>query len=565
MPGRGRGQSNGKPSHKSGDSGNEGQKDCEEEQGAAGGEPNLEEEGSEPTLADIANILKAHIGQQRAREDQWNRDAARQELKFNELQKQFALFKMEVQTQTTPTVRPTHGLEPEEVASPAYSQTGDSLYAHPHFSPAPKLQKLSEDDDIEHFLITFERIAIACRWPKADWAFHLIPLLTGKARGAFVHMDVDLSMNYDQVKQAILQKYDINSETYRQRFRSLQVEPEETPKELYIRLKELYGKWVQPKGKTVGQINEIIILEQYLRMLSPELQVWIKEHDPKSAEEAASLADVFVAARRKNQSWAYKSWKKDDRNQPQAQQVSSVGKPPAKEKIATSHASKFQGKKPICYLCGQEGHTKPMCPQNPVKMSQMCFVPREELQKAGAMQPLKETSVELNGQALKALIDTGSTQTLVQRRYVPSQSVCTSETIPICCVHGDEKNYPTADVYVTVNGQTYLLNVGVVENLPFPVILGGDFPVLIDLLQSAKCNVALTRAQAKQSEETVSDLSTLPFYDVEFFPEKTKERKSKSQRRREKFQGTVVAPSDSPEPKVQHEFKIPGNILELQH
>lgn len=90
-------------------------------------------------------------------------------------------------------------------------------------------------------------------------------------------MDVDLSMNYEQVKQAILQKYDINSETYRQRFRSRQVEPEETPKELYTRLKELYGKWVQPKGKTVEQISEIIILEQYLRMLSPELVVWIKE------------------------------------------------------------------------------------------------------------------------------------------------------------------------------------------------------------------------------------------------------------------------------------------------
>ncbi|PWA19683.1 hypothetical protein CCH79_00007086, partial [Gambusia affinis] len=67
-----------------------------------------------------------------------------------------------------------------------------------------------------------------------------------KARSAFVHMDVDVSMNYDQVKLAVLQKYDINSETYRQRFRSLQVEPEETPKELYIRLKELYVKWVQP-------------------------------------------------------------------------------------------------------------------------------------------------------------------------------------------------------------------------------------------------------------------------------------------------------------------------------
>ncbi|XP_034037239.1 uncharacterized protein LOC117520041 [Thalassophryne amazonica] len=378
-------------------------------------------------------------------------------------------------------------------------------------------------------------------------------------------MDVDLSMNYDQVKLAVLQKYDINSETYRQSFRSLQVEPEETPKELYIRLKELYGKWVQPKGKTVEQINEIIILEQFLRMLSKELQVWIKEHDPKTAEEAASLADMFVAARRKNSLWTYQSWKKDGRNQPPVQQVSSVGKPPVKGKFNNPQALKFQGKKTICYLCGQEGHTKPMCPQNPVKLSQICFVPREEIHKAGAMWPLKETSVELNGQSLKALIDTGSTRTLVQRSYVPSQSVCTSEIVLICCVHGDERKYPTADVFVTVKEQTYLLNVGVADNLSFPVILGSDLPVLTDLLQSPQCNMALTRAQARQSEETPPSLSTLPFYNLEFSSEKKKERKSKWQRRREKFQGTAVMPPDSSEPEVLEDFKIPGNILELQH
>lgn len=46
-----------------------------------------------------------------------------------------------------------------------------------------KLLKLTDEDDIEHFVIAFERIATACRWPRADWSFHLIALLTGKARG----------------------------------------------------------------------------------------------------------------------------------------------------------------------------------------------------------------------------------------------------------------------------------------------------------------------------------------------------------------------------------------------
>ena len=50
----------------------------------------------------------------------------------------------------------------------------------------PKLHPLSKEDDIEHFLATFERVAATCRWPEST---RLVPLLTGKARSAFVAME----------------------------------------------------------------------------------------------------------------------------------------------------------------------------------------------------------------------------------------------------------------------------------------------------------------------------------------------------------------------------------------
>lgn len=68
-------------------------------------------------------------------------------------------------------------------------------------------------------------------------------------------------------------------------------------KQLHVRLKDLFYKWVKPAENTVYEVAETIILEQFLRMLGPELQTWIRENDPSSAEEAARLADVFVAAR----------------------------------------------------------------------------------------------------------------------------------------------------------------------------------------------------------------------------------------------------------------------------
>lgn len=72
-------------------------------------------------------------------------------------------------------------------------------------------------------------MAIACRWPKVNWAIRLASLLMGKACSAYVAMDGTDAEDYDKVKEAILIKYEINSEIYRQRFHSSEILPDETP------------------------------------------------------------------------------------------------------------------------------------------------------------------------------------------------------------------------------------------------------------------------------------------------------------------------------------------------
>jgi len=47
----------------------------------------------------------------------------------------------------------------------------------------------------------------------------------------------------------------------------------ETLKELYVRLKDLLYKWVKPSEKTMQQFAETVILEQFLRMLCPDVFV----------------------------------------------------------------------------------------------------------------------------------------------------------------------------------------------------------------------------------------------------------------------------------------------------
>uniref|UniRef100_A0A9J8BQU4 SCAN box domain-containing protein n=1 Tax=Cyprinus carpio carpio TaxID=630221 RepID=A0A9J8BQU4_CYPCA len=87
-------------------------------------------------------------------------------------------------------------------------------------------------------------------------------------------------------------------ETYRLRFRSLTVPTGESVRETYNRIKGLYKRWMRPEMKNKEQLGETIILEQYLRVLRPDVRVWVKENQPLTGEGAARLAERYMAAHR---------------------------------------------------------------------------------------------------------------------------------------------------------------------------------------------------------------------------------------------------------------------------
>ena len=84
--------------------------------------------------------------------------------------------------------------------------------------PRPTLQKLTADDDIESYLQMFERVATQQDWPLEIWATQLAGLLTGDALDAFSSVPPATSNKYKEVKEAILDRFEVNAETL-QRFR----------------------------------------------------------------------------------------------------------------------------------------------------------------------------------------------------------------------------------------------------------------------------------------------------------------------------------------------------------
>ena len=96
--------------------------------------------------------------------------------------------------------------------------------------PALKLTRLGEGDDIEAFLVTFERTMKAYEVDTARWSF----MLARESPAGYAAMAADSARVYDNLKAAILRRYNINAGTYRQRFRAAKLKARETPRELAI-------------------------------------------------------------------------------------------------------------------------------------------------------------------------------------------------------------------------------------------------------------------------------------------------------------------------------------------
>ena len=76
-------------------------------------------------------------------------------------------------------------------------------------SESPKLPSFKEGEHVEVYLGMFERIARANKWNTNTWAPRLAALLTGKAREAYVRMNLIASGDYHELCAAIHERYDL--------------------------------------------------------------------------------------------------------------------------------------------------------------------------------------------------------------------------------------------------------------------------------------------------------------------------------------------------------------------
>uniref|UniRef100_A0A8B9GZE8 Gypsy retrotransposon integrase-like protein 1 n=1 Tax=Astyanax mexicanus TaxID=7994 RepID=A0A8B9GZE8_ASTMX len=312
-------------------------------------------------------------------------------------------------------------------------------------------------------------------------------------------------------------------------------------------------------------------MEQYLKMVNPELRSWIIERSPASTEQAVTLAEAFISARQTEVDFRLGDRRKQHHAEP-GKSGDGYGCGPRPKVFKTSTQSRWysagddktkssSSSRPSpdnfirCFNCNQRGHKANTCPKIGSSTSQLCYIPRE-----GGSFKLRESTedvtltVKIAGKKCTALLDTGASQTLVLTDCISETQLKHTGELRVKCIHGDEQVYPTAEVHIEVNGQMYLLNVGIMRKAPYAVILGRDVPVLLDLLADKRNSaeaMVVTRAQSGAAvQENVALLKELPYGETH------KGRKTKAVRRQEKVRGTPLVEKIKPVDLDSEELKL---------
>ena len=165
---------------------------------------------------------------------------------------------------------------------------------------SPKLPSfVDEKDELDSYLLRFERYAENASWEKDTWAIKLSALLTGRAMDVYTRMsDADAS-DYDKLKKALLTRYNYTEDGYRKRFREATPETEETPDQFVIRLKNYLAKWLELSGSSPQNFDalvDLIVKEQFINACSEDLAMYLLERGPKDLVELTSWAQKYLIA-----------------------------------------------------------------------------------------------------------------------------------------------------------------------------------------------------------------------------------------------------------------------------
>jgi hypothetical protein len=223
----------------------------------------------------------------------------------------------------------------------------------------PKIPPFEDSkEEIDAYLHRFERYAIAQKWDRTTWATSISALLKGEALSVYYRLPVEDYDNYDAIKTALLKRYQMTEQGFRDKFRKACPEHGETFTQFMTRLDMYFTRWIELSKieKNYNKLKDLLLREQALEVASKDLRIFLQERKPKDVKEMGTLAEQYLEVHGKlydmwhsqnKTSKAQQSTDKKDKDKTNKSDVKSDAKPNLHEEDRT---------KRTCFICHKPGH-----------------------------------------------------------------------------------------------------------------------------------------------------------------------------------------------------------------
>ena len=237
----------------------------------------------------------------------------------------------------------------------------------------PRLPKFNSDkDNLDAYLLRFERYAKIKGWNKSNWAISLSSLLDGKALDVYSRLSSEFADDYERLKKVLLGSFHLDEDGFRAKFFSTKQAKDETFEQYVTKVGNYFDRWVSLSGveQNYAGLRQLLIREQCLHNSDAQLSTFVRERNPDSLDSVLESATCFERAhprRHSNNASSNSKFKfkprSNDTGSKDSKSAPQVSEKPKK------HSNNFPFRKPnqfgsrTCFECGSSNHIRRDCPK----------------------------------------------------------------------------------------------------------------------------------------------------------------------------------------------------------